>query len=136
MIWSYRTGGFLFSSPAVANGILYIGSYNGNIYALDTPTNSLTHISQPTPAPSPTPSPLLATTPTPSPTPQPTVNPTPTPTTSQAPALIIETQPTTIPNLSVESSRNEPGNLLILGITITVAAIALTSLYVTYKKSD
>jgi outer membrane protein assembly factor BamB len=135
MIWSYRTGGFLFSSPSVVNGVLYIGSYDGNIYALGTPINSLAHIPQSNPAPSPTPSPL-PTTPTPSPTPQPTVNPTPTPTTNQAPFLLIETQPTTMPNLSVESSRNEPDNLLILGITIAVTAIALVSLYLAYKKSD
>jgi len=136
MIWSYRTGGFLFSSPAVANGVLYIGSYDGNIYALGTPTNSPTSISQTTPAPTTTPAPELTTDPTPSPTPQPTVNPAATPATSQPPTLIVETQPTTMPNLRVESSRNEPGNLFILGITIAAAAIALTSLYVTYKKSD
>ncbi len=136
MIWSYRTGGFLFSSPAVANGVLYIGSYDGNIYALGTPTNSPAPISQPTPAPTTTPTPAPTTDPTPSPTPQPTVNPTPTPTTNQVPALLIETQPTAMPNLSVESNRNEPGNLFILGGFIAITAIALTSLYATYKKSD
>jgi outer membrane protein assembly factor BamB len=42
MIWAYRTSGFLFASPAVANGRVYIGSYDGNIYALGTASASHT----------------------------------------------------------------------------------------------
>jgi serine/threonine protein kinase/outer membrane protein assembly factor BamB len=33
--WSYATGGLLYSSPTVADGIVYIGSYDGKMYAFD-----------------------------------------------------------------------------------------------------
>ena len=33
--WRYSTGSVIGSSPAVANGVLYIGSDDGNMYALD-----------------------------------------------------------------------------------------------------
>src|SRR5437660_7552558 len=33
--WSFSTGAGIFSSPVVANGILYFGSDDGNLYALD-----------------------------------------------------------------------------------------------------
>ena len=32
--WTYPTGGFVQSSPAVVNGVVYIGSDDGNLYAL------------------------------------------------------------------------------------------------------
>ena len=38
--WSYKTGGPVGSSPALANGMVYIGSDDGNIYALDANTGS------------------------------------------------------------------------------------------------
>jgi outer membrane protein assembly factor BamB len=31
--WSYTTGGEVWSSPAVANGVVYVGSYDGRVYA-------------------------------------------------------------------------------------------------------
>jgi outer membrane protein assembly factor BamB len=31
--WSYKTGSTVPSSPAVANGVVYVGSYDHNIYA-------------------------------------------------------------------------------------------------------
>jgi len=31
--WSYTTGGLVLSSPAVANGVVYVGSYDNNVYA-------------------------------------------------------------------------------------------------------
>ena len=34
-MWSYTTGGGVASSPAVAGGIVYAGSYDGKVYALD-----------------------------------------------------------------------------------------------------
>ena len=34
LIWSYATGSNVFSSPAVDGGVVYIGSYDGNVYAL------------------------------------------------------------------------------------------------------
>jgi len=40
-LWSYRTGGTLESSPAVAYGIVYVGSYDGNLYALNAKSGSL-----------------------------------------------------------------------------------------------
>jgi hypothetical protein len=32
-IWSYATGGMVVSSPAIANNIVYVGSYNHMLYA-------------------------------------------------------------------------------------------------------
>ena len=32
--WRYQTGGFVVSSPAVVNGVVYVGSYNGYVIAL------------------------------------------------------------------------------------------------------
>ncbi len=34
-LWTYTTGGSVFSSPAVANGVVYAGSNDGNVYAFD-----------------------------------------------------------------------------------------------------
>src|ERR1035437_8908520 len=39
--WSYQTGGYVWSSPAVANGIVYFGSYDNNLYALNASTGVL-----------------------------------------------------------------------------------------------
>jgi len=36
--WSYPTRGSVFSSPAVVNGVAYVGSYDGNVYALKAST--------------------------------------------------------------------------------------------------
>ena len=33
-LWTYETGGGVFSSPAVSGGIVYIGSDDGFVYAL------------------------------------------------------------------------------------------------------
>jgi outer membrane protein assembly factor BamB len=34
LLWSYTTGDFIsYASPSVANGLLYIGSDSGNVYA-------------------------------------------------------------------------------------------------------
>jgi outer membrane protein assembly factor BamB len=38
--WSYTTGDHVQSSPAVANGIVYIGSYDHNLYALNARTGA------------------------------------------------------------------------------------------------
>jgi outer membrane protein assembly factor BamB len=40
-LWSYRTGGGVHSSAAVANGVVYFGSDDMNIYALDAGTGLL-----------------------------------------------------------------------------------------------
>ncbi len=32
-IWNYQTGGAVYSSPAVVNGVMYIGSMDSNVYA-------------------------------------------------------------------------------------------------------
>ena len=34
-IWNYTTGGPVDSSPAVVDGVVYIGSDDGNVYALN-----------------------------------------------------------------------------------------------------
>jgi glucose dehydrogenase len=39
--WKYTTGSGVFSSPAVANGMVYIGSEDNNIYALNASTGAL-----------------------------------------------------------------------------------------------
>src|SRR5208337_218321 len=36
--WSYATGGAVRSSPAVANGAGYVGSWDNNVYALNAKT--------------------------------------------------------------------------------------------------
>jgi len=36
-LWSYPTGSFIYSSPAVVNGMVYLGSANGNVYAFHLP---------------------------------------------------------------------------------------------------
>ena len=38
--WSYTTGGPVVSSPAVAGGVVYIGSDDGNVYALNATTGA------------------------------------------------------------------------------------------------
>jgi len=39
--WRYDTGDFIASSPAVANGVVYFGSYDDKLYALDASTGAL-----------------------------------------------------------------------------------------------
>jgi outer membrane protein assembly factor BamB len=34
-LWNYTTGSAVFSSPAVADGMVFIGSYDRNVYALN-----------------------------------------------------------------------------------------------------
>ncbi len=36
--WVYATGGAVYSSPTVVGNVVYIGSADGNVYALDTGT--------------------------------------------------------------------------------------------------
>jgi outer membrane protein assembly factor BamB len=38
--WTAKTGGAVYSSPAVANGVVYVGSYNGKVYALNASTGA------------------------------------------------------------------------------------------------
>jgi outer membrane protein assembly factor BamB len=38
--WTYATGTAVYSSPAVVNGVAYIGSADGNVYALDANTGT------------------------------------------------------------------------------------------------
>jgi outer membrane protein assembly factor BamB len=37
-LWSYTTGKLVESSPAVANGVVYFGSHDHKVYALDART--------------------------------------------------------------------------------------------------
>ena len=39
-IWNFTTGGYVTSGPAVSNGIVYFGSYDHNVYALDALTGA------------------------------------------------------------------------------------------------
>ena len=36
--WSFTTGGAIFSSPAVVNGVVYVGSEDNNVYAINALT--------------------------------------------------------------------------------------------------
>jgi outer membrane protein assembly factor BamB len=40
-VWSYTAGNVVNSSPAVANGVVYIGSWDYNLYALNAGTGAL-----------------------------------------------------------------------------------------------
>jgi outer membrane protein assembly factor BamB len=40
LLWSYTTGNIVASSPAVVGGVVYIGSGDGNVYALNAATGS------------------------------------------------------------------------------------------------
>jgi outer membrane protein assembly factor BamB len=40
-LWSYATGGQVYSSPAVANGVVYVGSDDRNVYAKRQPRRPL-----------------------------------------------------------------------------------------------
>src|SRR5882724_6027831 len=35
LLMKFKTGGKIFSSPAIANGLAYVGSGDGNLYAID-----------------------------------------------------------------------------------------------------
>ena len=39
-LWNYTTGGFVSSSPAVADGKVYVGSYDNNTYCFDAATGA------------------------------------------------------------------------------------------------
>ena len=39
--WSYTAGGLITSSPAVVDGVVYVGSYDGKLYALDAVTGAV-----------------------------------------------------------------------------------------------
>ena len=39
--WSYQTGAAVYSSPTVANGVVYVGSYDKHLYALNASTGAL-----------------------------------------------------------------------------------------------
>jgi uncharacterized repeat protein (TIGR01451 family) len=43
-IWNYKTGDYVESSPAVANGVVYVGSDDGNVYALGSFPENTTNI--------------------------------------------------------------------------------------------
>jgi outer membrane protein assembly factor BamB len=38
--WKFQTNGYVISSPAVANGVAYVGSTDGNLYAIDLETGA------------------------------------------------------------------------------------------------
>ncbi len=41
LLWKYTTGWQVVSSPAVANGVVYVGSNDDNVYALNASTGAL-----------------------------------------------------------------------------------------------
>jgi FOG: WD40-like repeat len=38
--WSHSTGGYVYASPAVWNGLVFAGSYSGRFYAFDAATGA------------------------------------------------------------------------------------------------
>ena len=40
MLWQFTTGGSVDSSPAVSNGLVYVGSFDANVYALNASTET------------------------------------------------------------------------------------------------
>src|SRR5437899_13665 len=40
LVWSFRTGGNVDSSPTVVNGVVYVGSEDGRVYALNASTGA------------------------------------------------------------------------------------------------
>lgn len=40
-MWTYPTQGHISSSPAVYEGVVYMGSWDHNVYALGTPQSSI-----------------------------------------------------------------------------------------------
>ncbi|HEX7483081.1 MAG TPA: PQQ-binding-like beta-propeller repeat protein, partial [Candidatus Bathyarchaeia archaeon] len=40
LIWSFQIGNYIYSSPAVVDGIAYFGSYDGNFYAIGQSTST------------------------------------------------------------------------------------------------
>ena len=40
LMWNYTTADIVFSSPAVSNGVVYVGSYDSNVYALNATTGA------------------------------------------------------------------------------------------------
>ena len=40
MLWQFTTGGSVDSSPAVSNGLVYVGSFDANVYALNASTGA------------------------------------------------------------------------------------------------
>ena len=40
-MWNYTTGGDVASSPAVAEGVVFVGSYDKKVYALDASSGAL-----------------------------------------------------------------------------------------------
>ncbi len=41
LIWKYTTGNDVITSPAVANGVVYVGSEDNHVYALNASTGAL-----------------------------------------------------------------------------------------------
>jgi outer membrane protein assembly factor BamB len=41
LIWNFKAGGYIFSSPALAGELAYIGSHNGKVYAIETKTGKM-----------------------------------------------------------------------------------------------
>ena len=43
-LWRFLTGGWVYSSPTVANGVVYVGSEDKNLYAVGVNSSSLTSV--------------------------------------------------------------------------------------------
>ncbi|HVP93516.1 MAG TPA: PQQ-binding-like beta-propeller repeat protein, partial [Acidobacteriota bacterium] len=41
ILWSYLTGGYVDSSPAVVDGVVYVGSTDSNVYALNASSGAV-----------------------------------------------------------------------------------------------
>ena len=53
LLWKYETGNDVNSSPAVVNGMVYIGSDDGNLYAFGLPSEQMSEKFSPPQRPDP-----------------------------------------------------------------------------------
>jgi hypothetical protein len=127
----------IYSSPAEVDGKLYVGSWDGKIYAFDQ--------SSPPTSPSPTPSSEPTPVPTVSPTPTPVPTPTPTPTPTAIPKNVITNMPTPTPSAVAPhtlspSPTNKPKvppedqPLIVCAIVIVVALLGLIGIAIFKRK--
>lgn len=59
ILWTYTADGPIYSSPAIANGAVYVGSNDGKVYAFGTTQNTLSPMPSASPTSSPNPSPSV-----------------------------------------------------------------------------
>jgi outer membrane protein assembly factor BamB len=108
IVWSYRTGFFVFASPSIANGVVYVASYDGYIYALGTPTSQTSTL---IPVPSPQPTAISTPAPTSIPAPASTATPAPANETNAHSFSTSIMPPAPAPAQAPSQSQNQPAKI-------------------------